>query len=454
MNITFENPDKINGKLTLVIEESDIAPRVEKTLKDYRKRANIPGFRPGQAPMGMIKRQYAAPVKMEETYKLMSEALNNYINENKINALGEPLPNEEAEQVDLSKDAPYTFVFDIAVAPEFDVELTAADKLTHYVIAPTDAEVEERINVQRGQLGKQVNVEEYQANDMLRGDLRELDAEGNTLEGGMTISEAVLMPTYFANQDEAKKFDGCKLGDIITFNPKNTYQDRTAALASLLKITKEEAEKVEADFSFQITEISRHQDADLDEDFFAQAFPGKDIKTEEAFREAVKENLAQQFAFTADQQLHVDLRKHLEEKVGELTYPEAILKRFMAARNKDKDAKFIEENFAPSIKELTWSRIKSVLAQKLDIKLEQEDVNATAKEMCRMQYAQYGYANLPEEFYEQGAQEMLKKEEQLNNVIEFAVENKLVAKAKEVATLEEKNVSWEEFRKIVAPEQA
>lgn len=454
MNITFENPDKINGKLTLVIEESDITPRVEKTLKDYRKKANIPGFRPGQAPMGMIKRQYAAPVKMEETYKFMSEALNNYLNENKINALGEPLPNEEAEQVDLSKDGPYTFVFDIAVAPEFSVDLTDKDKLTHYTIEPNDKEVEERINVQRGQMGKQVQVEEYQSNDMLRGDLRELDAEGNTKEDGMTIAEAVLMPTYFANQDEAKKFDGCKLGDIITFNPKNTYQDRTAALASLLKVTKEEAEKIEADFSFQITEISRHQDAELDEDFFKQACPGKEITTVEAYKEEVKKNLAAQFAMTADQQFHVDLRKHLEEKVGELTYPEAILKRFMAARNKDKDAKFIDENYPASIKELTWSRIKGMLAEKLDIKIEQEDVNKTAIEMCRMQYAQYGYADLPEQFYEQGAQEILKNENQLNQCIEFAVENKLVVKAKEVATVTEKNVSWDEFRKIVAPEQA
>ncbi|MCF0192649.1 MAG: trigger factor [Prevotella sp.] len=453
MNITFENPDKINGKLTLVIEESDITPRVEKTLKDYRKRANIPGFRPGQAPIGMIKRQYGPSVKMDETYKLMSEELGKYLNENKINALGEPLPNEEAEQVDLSKDGPYTFVFDIAVAPEFNVELNDKDNLTHYTIAPTDAEVEERINVQRSQLGKQVNVEEYQSNDMLRGDLRELDAEGNTLEGGMTISEAVLMPTYFANQDEAKKFDGSKLGDIITFNPKNTYQDRTAALASLLKVSKEEAEKITADFSYQITEISRHQDADMNEEFFAQAFPGKDIKTEEDFRAEVKANLTQQFGFTADQQFHVELRDYLMNKVGELKYPEAILKRFMALRNKDKDAKFIDDNFDASIKELTWSRIKGQLAEKLGIKIEQEDVNATAKEMCRMQYAQYGYGNLPEEFYEQGAQEMLKKEEQLNNVIEFAVENKLVAKAKEVAKISEKNVSWEEFRKIVNPEK-
>lgn len=451
MNITFENPDKINGKLTLTIEESDITPRVEKTLKDYRKRANIPGFRPGQAPAAMIRRQYGASVKIEETYKLMSEALNNYIQENKINALGEPMPAEDSEQVDLSKEAPYTFVFDIAVAPEMDVELTKKDKLTLYSITPSDKEIDERINIQRSQMGKQVQVENYEDNDMLRGDLRELDAEGNTKEDGINVSEAVLMPTYFANKDEAKKFEGCKLGDIITFNPKNTYQDRTAALASLLKITKEEAEKIEADFSFQITEISRHQDAELDEEFFKNAVPGKEIKTVEAYREEVKANLAQQFSLTAAQQFHVDLREYLEKKVGKLTYPDALLKRFMAEKNKDKDAKFIEDNYEASIRELTWSRIKSIVANKLEIKIEQADLNDTAKEMCRMQYTQYGYGNLPEEFYEQGAQEMLKKEEMLNNVIEFAIENKLVAKAKEIATITEKKVSWDKFRELVTP---
>ena len=270
---------------------------------------------------------------------------------------------------------------------------------------------------------------------MLRGDLRELDAEGNTLEGGMTVTEALLMPTYFANQDEAKKFDGSKLGDIITFNPKNTYQDRTQALASLLKISKEEAEKIESDFSYQITDISRHQDADLDEEFFKNAFPDKGITTEEAFREEVKNNLTAQFASTADSQFHVDLRKYLEEKVGKLEYPEALLKRFMKLRNKDKDAKFIDDNFDASVKELTWSRIKSQLLEQFGVKVEQADVDDAALSLCRMQYAQYGYGNLPDQFYEQGAKEMLKNENQLNNVIEFAVENKVVAEAKKVVTL-------------------
>ena len=220
MNILFENPDKVNGKLTLTIEDADYKQEVEKTLKDYRKKANIPGFRPGQAPMGMIKRQFGPSVKVDVINRVLGEQLQKYITDNNIHMLGEPLANEGQEPVDLDKEAPYTFVFDIAVAPEFNAQLGADDTIDYYNITVDDALIDRQVDMFASRSGSYEKAEEYQDNDMLKGDLRELDENGNTKEDGLVVEAAVLMPNYIKVDDQKKLFEGAKLGDIITFNPR------------------------------------------------------------------------------------------------------------------------------------------------------------------------------------------------------------------------------------------
>ena len=198
MNISFEAPDKINGQMTITLEKEDYQGEVEKTLKDYRKRANIPGFRPGQAPMGMIKRQYGPSVKVDVVNKLLGEKLYDYVRENKIQMLGEPLPSEQQEQLDFEGDAALTFKFDIAVAPEFKAELTGKDKVDYYHITVDDKLIDQQVEMYQSRAGQYEKAEQYDAEqrDMLKGDLRELDADGNVKEGGITVSDAALMPQY------------------------------------------------------------------------------------------------------------------------------------------------------------------------------------------------------------------------------------------------------------------
>ena len=258
MNITFENPDKVSGVLTFVIEEADYQEDVNAQLKKYRKQANIPGFRPGQAPMGMIKRQVGAQVKVDVINKLVGEKLYDYVKENKINMLGEPMPHLGEEPVDLDAPAPYTLKFDIAVAPEFKAELSKDDKIAYYNIAVDDKLVDQQIEAFASRAGSYQKVDEYQENDMLKGDLRELNEDGSTKEGGITVSEASMLPSYITVEDQKALFNGAKVGDIITFNPKKAYPTSNVEISSLLKISKEEAENVTADFSFQVTEISRY----------------------------------------------------------------------------------------------------------------------------------------------------------------------------------------------------
>jgi len=202
MNIVFENPDKINGLMTITVEEADFKDNVEKTLKDYRKRANVPGFRPGKVPMSLIKRQIGASAKIDAVNKVVGEQLYKYIQDNKIQMLGEPLPSEQQVPVDLEQDGPYTFKFDIAVAPEFKIELTNKDKVNYYTIDVDDKLIDQQVDMYASRSGKYEKVEDFEGNDMLKGDIRELDADGNTKEGGITVESAVLMPEYIKVEEQ------------------------------------------------------------------------------------------------------------------------------------------------------------------------------------------------------------------------------------------------------------
>ncbi len=452
MKISFENPDKLNGLLTLTVETEDFQGRVEKTLKDYRKKAVQPGFRPGMVPMGLIKKQYGEAVKAEEINKLIGEELYKYINDNKIKMLGEPMSNEGQELVDLKKDAPYVFKFDVAIAPEFEATLSADDTLDYYTIKVDDELVNRQIDMFASRAGHYDKVEEYQANDMLKGDLRELDENGNTKEGGITVEGAVLMPEYIKVDDQKKLFETAKLGDIITFNPKKAYPESDVEVSSLLKISKEEAANVTADFSYQITEISRFTKAEVNQELFDSVYGQGEVADEADFRSKIADGLKAQLVNDGDYKFLVDMRKYVEAKVGTLTFPDALLKRFMLSQNKDKGEKFVEDNYEQSIKELTWHLIREKLVEANSIKVDDNDVKESAKEAARAQFAQYGMTNIPEEYIENYANDMLKKKEYIDALVDRSIDRKLTAALKEVVTLNHKEVALDDFNKMMQGE--
>jgi len=309
MNISFENPDKLNGLLTVTVEETDYKDDVEKTLKDYRKKANVPGFRAGQVPMGIIKRQFGPSIKMDAINKLVGQKLYDYIRENKVQMLGEPLPSATQEAVDLEKDAPYTFVFDIAVAPEFNIELNANDKIDYYDIQVDDKLIDQQVEMFASRMGTYDKVDSYQEKDMLKGDLRELDENGNTKEAGLTVEGAVLMPDYIKVDEQKKIFDGAKMGDILIFNPRKAYPENDTEVSSLLKIEKDQVKDYKGDFSYQITEISRYKNHAVDQELFDNVY-GKDVvKDEKDFREKISQGLKEQLAGESDYKFLLDARE-------------------------------------------------------------------------------------------------------------------------------------------------
>ena len=448
MNISLENPEKVSGVLTLVVEEADFAGDVEKQLKDYRKKANVPGFRPGQAPMGMIKRQVGAQVKVDVINRLVGEKLYDYVRENKINMLGEPMPHLGEEPVDLDAAAPYTLKFDIAIAPEFKAELTKKDTIVYYDITTDDAIVDKQIEAFASRSGSYQKVDEYQDNDMIKGDIRELNEDGSAKEGGITVSQASMLPAYIKVDDQKALFQGCKVGDVIVFNPKKAYPESNIEISSLLKVSKEEAEKITADFSFQVTEISRYQKHAIDQDLFDQVYGEGKVKDEADFRAKVAEGIKEQMVQNADFRFLQDVRKYVEGKIGEVKYADDLMKRIMLANNKDKGMEYVEKNYEASIKELTWSLAKNQIVEAQKIKVDDADVKAVAIDVTRMQFAQYGMTSVPDEYLEQYAEGMLKNREQVDNLVNAAVDRKLMAVLKDVVKLDKKTISFEEFGKL------
>lgn len=449
MKISFENPDKINGKLTLTVEEADYNDEVVKTLKDYRKRANVPGFRPGNAPMGLIKRQYGTAVKVDVVNKVVSDNLNKYIQDNKINMLGEPLPSEDQKPQDLEKDTEYTFNFDIAVAPEFKIELNGHNKIDYYNIKVDDDLINRQIDAFASQNGKYAKAETYTAGDTLKGDLRELDESGNTKEGGLTVEGAVLMPEYIKDDEQKKLFDNVKPGDIVTFNPRKAYPDNDTEVSSLLKIDRDKVGEHTGDFSYQITEINHFEKAVVDQSLFDKVF-GKDaVKSEDEFRSKIAEGIKSQLVYDQDYKFLQDVRAYCEKKVGKLEYPDALLKRIMLANNKERGEEFVEKNYDDSIKELTWSLIRNQLALGFGIKVDDNDVKNVARQVARAQFAQYGMTNVPDEYVDNYANEMLKKRENAQGFADRAVDEKLTQAVKQAVKLNEKEITLDDFNKMM-----
>ena len=441
MNISVEYIDKVNAVLTAVVEPADYTDKYEKALKETKKKINMPGFRPGMVPVGLIKKQFGVSILADEVNKLLQDGLFGYIRENKINMLGEPLPTEENNQVELKEGESFTFKFELAVAPEFKVELSKKDKIDYLNVDVTDQMVESQVDMYRQRGGKYEKVDSYEDNDMVKGVITELD-----VENPVSAENAVMLPKYFRNDDQKKLFDGAKANDIITFNPSVAYDNNEAELTSLLKVEKEDALNHKGEFNFQITEITRFVPGPFNQELFDQVFPGGEVKSEEEFRAKVKELLSNQFKKDSDYRFILDVRKYVTDKVGKLEFPDEKLKKILLA-NANGDQEKVDSQYEKSIEELTWHLIKEQLVEQNEIKVDDEDVRNMAKEVTRMQFAQYGMLNIPEEYLEGSVKEMLKKRETVDNLIDRCIEVKLGNALKDKVTLKEKTVSAEDFNK-------
>ena len=447
MNIVKKDIDQNNAIVTLQIVKADYEEKVDKTLRDYRKKANIPGFRPGMVPAGLVKKMYGKAVLAEEINKLVSEELYKYIRESKINMLGEPMPNEtEQKELNFNEQEDFDFVFDLGIAPDFEVELSKKDKVKFYTITVNDEMIQNQLKSYTGRYGKYIQEETDEEKDMQKGELLEL-ADGKINESGVSLSDAVLTPAYIKDEATKALFVGAKKGDVITFNPLKAMED-AAEISSLLKISKEEALNMTSDFQMKIEGITRYYDSEVDQELFDKVYGEGVITTEEDFLAKIKSGIEDTLVSDSDYKFGVDARDMLLAKFDDLTFPNAFLKRWVLATNEDLTEETLEADFDKMIADLKWQLIKDKIAKANEIKVESEDVEEYAKNIAKAQFAQYGMVGMDDDMIANYAKDMLKKEETLKGIVEKVAESKVFAVVKTAVKLDEKEITIEKFNEM------
>ena len=430
--------------LTLTVEPADYQEAVQKELKQLRQKANVPGFRPGMVPAGLIKKMYGKGVMAEVINKTLSDALGKYIDEKHIAVLGDPLPNEElTSKVDFDTQDTFTFAFDIALAPEFDASLNGHNKLTHYNIEVSDDMVNKQVESYAQRFGDYVEADEVQDGDVIKGLLTE------QRENGMTKENAMLNPQYMVDKEQAALFMGAKKGDVITFNPQKAFQNEVE-IGSLLDITKQEAKELTSDFTFEIQGITRHQAAKIDGELFAKVYGDNTVKDEAEFRAHVKAEIEENMAEDSEYKFGLDAKAAIMKKMEGLAFPEDFLKRWLHATNEKLTDEEIDKDFPQMIEELKWHLAKEQLLKKYNINIEKEDVEDYAKKVAKMQFMQYGLMHVDDAYLTNYAQQILKDENQLRGIVERVAEQKIYAAVKTAVKLEEKSISHDDFGKLFA----
>jgi len=447
MNIVKENISDLTAVLKVTIAEKDYAEKVEAALSDYRKKARIDGFRPGKVPTGLIKKMYGKGILIEEVNKLISESLTNYIRDEKLNLLGEPLPAENQKPADFDNETEFEFAFDVAIAQDIEVKLSKKDKVPYYDIKVDDKLFDSYSENYTRKFGEFKDVDETTDNEMLSGNFVQLDAEGKVLEGGIKADDVRITVEYIKDADIKKTFAGKKVADKMVFDVRKAYPS-DAEIASMLRIEKEKAQEVKGDFEFDITKVQRFFPAEVNQDLYDKAF-GKDVvKSDEEFKAKISEEIKANFVRETDYRFMIDAKDKLVAKLNP-ELPTEFLKRWLTVVNEGKfTAEQIEEEYPKFESDLKWQLIKDQVIRDNEIKVEESDVLEAAKEVTAAQFAQYGLANLPDEQLEQYAQEILKKDNERRNLYEKKFEDKVVDFIKESVKLDKKEVTTEEFQKL------
>ena len=450
MNVSFDQIDAVNGMITVVLKREDFSSDVNKEVAQMGVRHPLKGFRPGKAPKNLLMKFYGPSVTADVIDRKVGRAVYDYIRENKLQVLGEPLPNEDTK-VDIMKDEEMTFKYDLGLAPAIELKLNKRINVPYYNIEVTDQMVDDAIAHDRKRLGTLVDGEVSDKESMLRGSMIELDEQGNDKQDGIKVERTVISARYMADEDEAAKFVGVKVGDTFVFNPHKAYNGNIAELASMLNVDRNEAD-VKSDFRITIEEVKVNKEAEMNEEFFKGVLgTDTEVKDEAAFREAVRDMIVKANIPESNYRFTVDAQRILTDKAGELQLPEEFLKRFLKLRREQDEknnGEVTEEEAQNMFKQLRWQLVKDHLAQELGIKVEKEDIDTAAFIFAQQQLSQYGIYNAPEDLVKQQAERFMQDDRAREMIQEHAIDNKFYAAVKEAVKVNEKSISVEDFRKL------
>ncbi|WP_299387955.1 trigger factor [uncultured Lacinutrix sp.] len=438
MNITRENKDALNAVVTVVIEKEDYTAKVEKILVDYRKTANIPGFRKGQVPMGMVKKQYGKAVLVDEVNKLIQEGLNKYLAEEKLDVLGQPLPKAQ-DEINWDSDS-FSFDFELGLAPEFEVDLEGKKDITHYNIVADDKLIDGQVENIQKQYGTLAPLEEVAKDSEITGVYKN---EAEEIENTVTLTL-----DKFKGKSTEKKFVGAKVGDVITLKTKGLYED-DHELMHALKLEHDKAHDLDIEVAFEITEVNKREPADLDQELFDKLFGKDGVKSVSELKEKIKEDAEKQFIQQSDQKFLNDVTEDLVANTKFDLPAEFLTKWMQSAGEKPMDAATAKEEYQKSEKSLRYQLIEAKLMQANDIKVDFEDVKESAKSMIKVQMAQFGQMNPSDKELDDIAARVLSNQEEVKRLSEQVVSQKLLNLYKEKANVKTKELTYDKFVKEV-----
>lgn len=449
MNVTLDKTSDIEGKFIVNVEEADYEKKVKDELKKIGREAHIPGFRQGHVPAGQIKARFGKQAKSQVLNDTVYEAVINYIRDNKLNVLGEPMP-VEVKEVNLD-DKDYTFEYEIGLAPVLDIKLDKDVKLPYCTIAVSDEMLAEQDKNLCQRLGSQVPGEEVDERAVVKGVLMQLNEDGTVNEnpGAIQVVNGIVAPFYFKDKDETAKFTGKKVDDKVVFNPWKSCEGNAAELASMLNLDKNIAADVKGDFQMTISEIIVHKPAEHNQEFFDNVFGKDKVKDEDEYKKALTEMIARDLTGNSEQLFQADAEKYLIDKYGDMQLPVAFLKKWLVARNEELTAENIDKEFEAMLPSLKWQLIRERVSAELNVELKEEDLLDYAKGVAYHQFAQYGITNMDDETIEQSAKRLLNDHETRSRLVERLSDLKLMNAVKGAVTLEDKTVSLDEFRELV-----
>ena len=445
MKISKTSIDDLNVVVRIAIEKQDYEPTVNETLKDYRKKANMPGFRKGMVPAGLIKKMYGKAAVADEVNKLLSRELTKYIADENLNILGEPLPSlTEQAIIDFDSPADMEFAFDLGLSPEINIDLEKTGKLPYYEIIVDDQLIDNQIQGYTNRFGENIAAEVVGEKETTTGDFVQVDSEGNVVEGGISSLNVQMSVQLIKDETIQKMFIGAKDGDILRFDPKIALQN-DHEVAHLLKVKDDEIDSVTGDFNFTINTINTFVAAEIDETLFKKIYGEEtEVKTIEDLREKIHAELRSNLFYSSDYRFSIDAKEFFTNAVS-MKLPEEFLKRWLVETNEKVTAEQIEEEFDHFRKDLEWSLIKNKLVKENEIRIEEADIQVMAREMARMQFQQYGMSNVPDEYLDNYANSILQNKEQKQKMAEKKVEDKVLELIKERAGIDLKQVTQKEF---------
>ena len=438
MNITRENVDALNAVVKVDIAKEDYSDKVEKILVDYRKTANIPGFRKGHVPMGMVKKQYGKAVLVDEVNKLLQDALNKYLTEEKLDVLGQPLPKTQ-DEIDWESDK-FSFEFELGLAPEFKVDLKSKKSITQYNIVADKKMIDEQIERVQKQYGKLVPQDAVEKDSEITGAYTNEEKEIN--------NTVTLTLDKFKGKSTAKQFVGAKVGDVITLKTKGLFED-DHDLMHALKIEHDDAHGLDIEVNFTISEVNKRELADLDQELFDKLFGKDEVTSVTELRAKIKEDAEKQFVQQADQKLLNDVTEHLVENTKFDLPAEFLTKWMQTSGEQELDADQAREEYEKSEKSLRYQLIEGKLIEANNVQVTMDDIKSHAREMIKGQMAQFGQMNPSDKELDDIAARVLSNQDEARRISEQLVSQKLLTVYKEKANLKTKELSYENFVKEV-----